>query len=374
MVQVGTGTPPAWRTWQRVDQLAVGDGQTYVLNPVTGEIRFGNFDAQHPAGHGLIPPAGSLIQALSYRHVSAGAAGNVAAGQITVPGTTPEGAMPAGVSNVVNLGAAIGGVDEEPIEDTLNRAPEELKVRNRAVTAEDYEFLARQPGLVTISRCLEPRFHSTASTANPPLWKIGDPWTYGHIERARGTVTVIVVPDQGPDVSRPEPTAEQIVEVQGYLDQRRDLTARLAVVGPRYVPIAVEATITVWPAAITAGVDLDKLRRDTIAKINRFLHPTRGGLDGAGWTVGQSVSSSEVFQAMQPPPDIGFVSDLVIRATVPAYHFPPINPDGATTPWRSEDERPFDLGRGALVRLADYELVCAADDDEHTIDTPTLTD
>jgi hypothetical protein len=265
-------------------------------------------------------------------------------------------------------------VDEEPIEDTLSRAPDEFKVRNRAVTAEDYEFLARQPGFVAISRCLEPRFHKSASTANPPLWKLGDPWTYAGIERARGNVTVIVVPDQGPGVPMPDPTAEQLAEVQGYLDQRRDLTAKLAVVGPRYLPVAVTVVIMLWPAAKSAGVDLVGLQDDTLARIRQFLHPTRGGLDGAGWQIGQSVFTSELFRALQPSEDIGFISDVSIAATVPTYHFPPLNPNGTAGNWKPADERPFDLGKGTSVRLADYELVCAAVDSAHTITTPTLTD
>src|SRR5262249_38329716 len=251
---------------------AAGGGKAYVLNPVAAEISFGNHDDQHPAGHGQIPPPGSLVQALSYRYVSAGAAGNIAPGRIVSLGTTLTGARPAGVTQVTTLGEGIGGVDEEPIEDTLSRAPDEIKVRNRAVTAEDYEFLARQPGFVAISRCLEPRFHKSASTVNPPLWKAGDPWTYAGIERARGNVTVIVVPDQGPGVPMPDPTAEQLAEVQGYLDQRRDLTAKLAVVGPRYLPIAVTVVIMVWPAAKTSGLDLVSLQADTLDRIRKFLH------------------------------------------------------------------------------------------------------
>lgn len=374
VVQVGTGLAPTWETWERVDQLSAGDARQYVLQPTTAEVRFGNFDAQHPDGHGRIPPPGSSIRALSYRYVSAGAAGNVAAARLTDLGTTVVGSPPPGVTRVINLGPAVGGVDEEPIEDTIARAPEEIKVRNRAVTAEDYEFLARDPSFVTLTRCLEPRFHKTASTAAPPLWKVGDPWTYAGIERARGNVTVIVVPDQGLDVGQPEPSVEQLAEVQGYVDQRRDLTAKLSVIGPRYLPIAVTVAIMVWPAAIQAGLDQAGLVADTRSRIRQILHPTRGGPDGTGWRIGQSVFTSDLFPALQPAPDIGFISELKITATIPAYHFPPINPGGTMTNWEWADERPFDLGTGTSVRLADYELVCAAPDGAHRITTPKLLD
>jgi hypothetical protein len=99
-----------------------------------------------------------------------------------------------------------------------------------------------------------------------------------------------------------------------------------------------------------------------------------GGLDGSGWQVGQPVFTSDLFRALEPAEDIGFISDLKITATVPSYHFPPLNPGGTVSNWKPADERPFDLGSGTSLRLADYELVCAAVDGAHQISTPTLPD
>jgi hypothetical protein len=57
-----------------------------------------------------------------------------------------------------------------------------------------------------------------------------------------------------------------------------------------------------------------------------------------------------------------------MRPDVPAYHFPPLNPAGATTPYDPARERPIPLSPlGASVRVADYELVCAAADAQQTI-------
>ena len=73
---------------------------------------------------------------------------------------------------------------------------------------------------MSICRCLPPRLRRAtgAGGATPP-------WQFGAINRSPGIVNVVVVPDQGPDVPRPEPTPDLLREVKGYLDQRRDLAA-----------------------------------------------------------------------------------------------------------------------------------------------------
>jgi hypothetical protein len=271
---------------------------------------------------------------------------------------------------VSNLGPGRDGSDEEAIDDTLRRAPNELKIRDRAVTAADYEFLAAEATTdVVIVRALPPRLQD-ADAPSGSAWKRGDPWAFAGISRAPGTVNLVVVPDQGPAVPRPEPTPDLVREVAAYVDQRRDLTAHLAVLAPRYLPVIVQVEITIWPQAIDAGADQNKVRDDTRAKIKAFLHPTRGGAQGKGWQVGQPVFVSDLFQAIMPPDDTGFISSLQIKADIPAYHFPPLNPSGTTGNYNAGLERPFPLSQlGASVRVADYELVCAAADNAHVINT-----
>lgn len=365
IVQVGTGNPVAWEQWTLADDLPAGPGTVYRLNPVTGEITFGNYDDQSGEGHGTIPAAASQIQAASYRYVAAGASGNVAPAQVTAFGVQPPG-----ITNVSNLGPGLDGADEEAIADTLRRAPEELKIRDRAVTADDYEFLAREASSdVAILRCLTPRVQAAAAPGSPPLaWQKGDPWTFGGINRAPGNVNLIIVPDQGPSVAAPEPTQDLIRDVSAYLEARRDLTAHLQVLGPRYLPVIVTVALVVWQEAINAGAIQDEVDADVLASIRTFLHPTQGGPDGTGWQVGQPVFTSDLFRAIMPSEDLGYISTLQVKPDIPAYHFPPLNPAGTTANWNAALERPFPLSPlGASVRLADYELVCAAADSEHTI-------
>jgi predicted phage baseplate assembly protein len=367
-VQVGTGTPTTWQTWELVDELPTGRGQVYRVEPVAGEIRFGNHDEETGAGSGSIPPSGSRIQARRYRYVATGAGGNVGPEQVVILGTTPEGQIPPGIGTVSNHGPARDGTDEEPIEETMRRAPEELRIRYRAVTVDDYEFLAREASNdLRVIRCLPPRQHAVTAPGNPPPWRAGDPWEFGGLVRAPGTVNLVVVPDRGLSVRRPEPTEDQIRLVQGYLDARRDLTARLEVVAPRYLPVVVSVEIVVWQQALEAGASRGAIEADTRSRIQQFLHPTRGGPAGTGWQVGDPVFTSDLFQALMPARDVGYISVLQVKPDIPAYHAPPLGPGGA---YKAEVERPFLLSPfAASVRLADYELVCAADDGQQQVKT-----
>jgi hypothetical protein len=361
-VEVGTGTPAVWEQWITVDDLAVGGGHVCRADTVTGTVMFGDFDEKTGEGHGAVPPDGAQVRARTYRYVAGGESGNVAAEQISILGTTLLGALPAGVGSVTNLGPGFDGSDEEPVDDTLLRAPDVLKTRDRAVTVEDYENLARAAttDVVTV-RCLAPRTRPD-----------GTGWTFAGLTRTPGSVYVIVVPDKGPNEARPEPSPNLIREVKEYLDQRRDLTAALTVVGPRYLPVRVTAELNVWRQAVSAGIDENQVKADTEKRINAYLHPTRGGPNGTGWEPGRPVFASELFRAIMPSENVAYIASLQLSADIPAYHYPPFKADGADNNWDATKERPFELTKNAAsVRVADYETVCAAT--AHTI-TTRLTD
>jgi predicted phage baseplate assembly protein len=336
--------------WRLVEDLPAGPANAFLLDPVAGELRFGDYSTTNPAGHGSIPPAGAPIQVASYRYVAGGAAGNVGSGTVTAM-RTPVG----GIIGVTNLLPAVGGSDEEPIEQTKRRAPQLLRTRDRAVTADDYEYLAREATTdVAVVRCLEPRLHETD---NSPWWTKGSPWDFGELNRAPGNVHLIVVPDYGPDEPRPEPNSDLLLEVLGYLDKRRDLTARLQVTGPRYLQVVVTATLGVWQSAIDGGLTtVAAASLELERRIRRFLHPVHGGPDGRGWQVGQHVLIADLYRAVMPSDDIGYISYIALTAEQPPiYHLPPVGKGGAWTPGK----RPFALALAATaVRVADYELVC----------------
>jgi hypothetical protein len=368
VIQVATEpgpNPAGWQEWTLVDEIPAGAGTKYRLNPVTGEIILGNYNERSRQGFGSVPPAGFRIRALTYRYVASGTAGNVPAGLISGLMTAPDGTVFT-AANATNLGPGTNGSDEEPLEATLRRAPEDLKIRDRAVTADDYEFLARKArDDIAISTCLTPRNYDAATG---PAGLTGKPWTYAGINRAPGMVNLVIVPDQGPQVARPEPTRRQLAEVQAYLDGRRDVTAQLQVLGPQYLPIIAQVEFVIWQQAIAAGVITQATTADISRQVISFLHPTYGGIQGTGWRLGQSVFAANLFQAITLAPDIGYISDLKIKADTPIYHVLARDLDAPVSPPGSGTARPFPLGDpGPLVRVADYELICSADPVSHTI-------
>jgi predicted phage baseplate assembly protein len=327
------GTFGDWTTWARVEEFPVGDGQYYRLDPITGVIDFGDFHpTTAPNGHGTIPPKGSEIRAESYRYVAGGANGNIAAGAASVIRTP----LP-GVASVQNLGRASGGSNEESIEETKRRGPELLRNRVRAVTLEDYEFLAQEASPeVKKVRALPAR-----------LLPDGTAWTFANIARVPGSVNVIVVPDAPPETPRPIPTDRLLRNVSDYLEIHRIVTTTLQVTTPRYLPINATVEVQVWNSAITAGLirHENDVADEMTARIKRFLHPLYGGLEGHGWEVGQDLTVSTLFDYIRPAPEIGLISRIEIAFDAPGYTRPPFAVANPTV-W---------------VQLADFELLCSGD-------------
>jgi len=228
-----------------------------------------------------------------------------------------------------------------------------LRNRYRAVTAADYEYLAREASTeVRKVRCLQPRLFTAYDKAFNPMVTAGDPWTYGALNRDTGNVHVIIIPG-GPLSNRtPTPTAELLQEVTDYLEERRTVTAALNVTGPRYLPIKVTAQIKVWKKAVDQGLVPDPVasnavRDDIIARIVQFLHPTLGNLDGSGWEMGDDQTIAPLFEFIKPASEVGFISALTIEALTPLYNPP---------------TRLYPVGvPGVWVKFADYEMVCSAD-------------
>jgi hypothetical protein len=188
---------------------------------------------------------------------------------------------------------------------------------------------------------------------NEPGGIKGDPWTYANLQRAPGVVNVLVVPDLGRDVPEPTPSLAVVQEVIRVLDRSRPVATCLHVDGPRYVRVTVEAEVMVFPTALEQGLvpsrdaALAAIKRD----IRAFLHPVHGR-EGGGWQIGQSVFVSDLYQAVRPEEEVGFITSLKLGPEKLVY----VSGDDA------EDQRPFpdqvggDLGNH--VRIADYELVC----------------
>jgi predicted phage baseplate assembly protein len=267
VLQVDEGQ--GFETWSEVEDF-FGTGpndRVYVLDRTAGTVRFGN----GTNGAILVANVSSSqtnVVAVSYQF-GGGARSNVPAGTITTLMTAIPGIDAGGVTNPF---PADGGTDEETLDHAKLRAPEALKSHDRAVTAEDFELLAREAGPVARAKAL-PLY-------NPNFPGIDVP----------GSVSVIIVPNAASPTPMPSPGL--LRTVCAYLDQRRLITTELYVLPPTYVPVAVAVEVVA-----TDDADVAQVQQDVENAIANFLNPLVGGSDGQGWPFGGTIYYSDLYRA-----------------------------------------------------------------------------
>ncbi|MFC9341304.1 putative baseplate assembly protein [Streptomyces sp. NPDC057021] len=292
----GEESEAGWQEWTVVRDFASsrpGD-RHFTLDATTGEVAFGP-SVRQPDGtlrqFGAVPPKGAAIRAVRYG-TGGGRAGNVARSTITVL----RSSIPY-IARVENREAARGGVDGETVEEAKSRAPISLRAQERAVTARDYEELARRaaPEAARIA-CL------AADAA----------------EAGDNAVRVLVVPQAVPDrggrlrFEQLVPGEELLSRVTGFLDERRPLGTRLAVGPPFYQGVTVVATLHSFRAA-----EAERVRAEALDALYAYLDPLTGGAHGEGWPFGRPLRAGEVFAALQRVPGVELVDEVLLHPADP---------------------------------------------------------
>jgi uncharacterized phage protein gp47/JayE len=288
-LQVDEGT--GFESWEEVDDFSgsrAGD-KHYLLNRGTGEVRFGD------GRTGKVPARGlDNVKAAPYRY-GGGLRGNVGEGTITVLRNTQ-----AYVDSCTNKAPATGGGDEETVEQAVERGPvEQLKTRDRAVTAEDYETLVLE-GCTGVSR-----------VKALPLFDPANP-----TQNIAGVVSVVAMPAGGGDLSQAMKDA-----IREYLDDRRLVTAQLYVISPAYETVDVSVSVT--RSRLASRTDVETRVQAAIAE---FLDPETGGdaekaaayaLDssaerGDGWPFGRSIYLSELYELVERIEGVDHVDSISV--------------------------------------------------------------
>jgi predicted phage baseplate assembly protein len=291
-VEVETENEGEFEAWQEVDHFADSgpDDAHFTADCASGEIVLGPSVRQSTGEerqYGRVPALGRQIRFTSYRH-GGGAVGNVGEGTLTVL----KSSVPY-VATVLNAGPARGGADAESLDSAKLRAPRVVAASPRAVTAEDYERLALEAS---------PRVARAKCIAASDMAQDGSP--------APGTVRVMLVPTvDGRDPLIPmeelELTRGVRAEVQAYLDERRLLATRLEITTPGYVPVAVAVRMRA-----RTGSDRERVAEGVEKALYRFINPIEGGMDGAGWEFGRSLSQSEVYAVLQRVSGVDYVEEV----------------------------------------------------------------
>jgi hypothetical protein len=271
----------AWVRWQEMaDLLDSGPGDRhFLLDRRTGQIRFGD------GRQGRIPPTGSNNLRLRRYRSGGGSVGNRPAASIT----QLRSSLPF-VTSVTNSTQATGGRDGESQARLLERGAQLLRHRGRAVTAADYDDLARMASpAVARASC-----HPLRDLAADPDGRAIRP----------GAVSVVVVPHGDQPAPRPDP--ELLRRVHAFLTLHGSPGIGLEVLAPEYLQVGVEAELV--PGAAPAA----DLIGDGTRRLERFLHPLRGGDQGGGWRYGEQPRRSDLLALLETAPGVDHVHALRI--------------------------------------------------------------
>jgi|GEM_PF-823222 hypothetical protein len=267
-----------WVRWDPVsDFLESGTSDRhYLVDKAAGKISFGD------GIKGTVPPSGSNNIKADYK-AGGGAAGNVGRYEITSLKTSI-----AFVDSVYNPETADGGSDLETVGQALKRGPRILKHQDRAVTAEDFEWLALEASRnIARAKCL-PNINDQNQTK--PGW-----------------ITVIIVPKSNQD--KPVPSLRLKKQVKSYLKDRTanviSMPGNIHIRGPAFQEISVTATLI----AVSMD-DLPLVEKESLDSLTSVLHPLTGGKDGNGWEFGRYPSLSDFFTLLESIQGIDHVESL----------------------------------------------------------------
>jgi predicted phage baseplate assembly protein len=248
--------PDLWREVPSLEPFGPDDN-VFVLDAGAGIVTFG--DGVHGAA---VPDGFRNVVAVKYQ-VGGGKAGAVKAGAISsLVQSAPF------VTAVTNPRPASGGSDEEPRGLTLRRGPQEIRARDRAVTAADYELMALRATGAQVERA------HAAGGLHPGL--PGRP--------IPGVVGVLIVPPESGD-GPPIASELALQAVADFLSTKSAPAGVTVVVGvPRFHLVRAEVQLVIDPlvnegAAVAAALQA----------IDTYLDPLVGGDDGQGWPFGGTI-------------------------------------------------------------------------------------
>ncbi|HJS93208.1 MAG TPA: putative baseplate assembly protein [Solirubrobacteraceae bacterium] len=262
---------------------------------------------------GKVPPRGSEFRMKAYRH-GGGQRGNVMENMLTVlRSSIPE------VATVTNPIPATGGREGGSLDLARQRARHELRTRQRAVTVEDFEYLAMHASIrVGRAKCVVPGDESVLY----PGWELEPDAekAASHLVPGPDPVTVYILAaheNQEERVTADEvkPGTALLRQVQTYLDRCRLLGCVVEVKPALLLEVTVEVTVETF-----ARTSLARVESDVEANLHRFLNPlvgttVRGGQ--RGWGFGRSLNPGEIHGVIHRVYGVKSVLDLAIKVRDP---------------------------------------------------------
>ncbi|ASN81700.1 putative baseplate assembly protein [Deinococcus ficus] len=296
----------------------------FMLDNLAAAVSFGPAVLQTDGSmyrFGAIPPQDAVLRMRRYQF-GGGTVGNVPARSLVVL----KSSIPY-VARVTNHVAAAGGRNAQTLDDAILRVPQVLRTRTRAVTADDYEYLAAHVDGVARAKCITPNMATPGQTYPGQIRSLSVP---------PGQVTLALLPQVSTDdlialddvvidplsplsgriaPERLTLSAELRAAVQDELDPRRPVGTTLDLRAPQYVWVSVTATIRAYSGA--ARPVREDVRRRALRALYAYLNPFTGGPDGTGWPFGRALSVSELYGLLRGVPGVEVAEDVQIVLTEP---------------------------------------------------------
>ena len=293
--------------WLEVDRF--GDSSPtdphFMIDDYSGEVIFGPMVRDilgQERQYGRIPAAGRRIRFTRYR-TGGGGVGNVGRGSLVLPSSSANLDY---VRAVTNLESASGGRDGETLEQQMLRGPELVRTRDVAITRADFESMVLEH-FPQISQALCRVVTPEESGGTPSYLKLN-------------LVPVLPVeedalPQEKARVSQPR--RELARAIRSYLQQRTPVTTELAVVWAGFEWVSVYAKVIIRLAPGLAPFESEAARNAVREEVNRrlyrYIHPSGGGPEGAGWTFGRPLTADELVPMLEDLPAVRYVPELTLR-------------------------------------------------------------
>jgi predicted phage baseplate assembly protein len=284
-----TAAPPS--TWLAVDHFGAAgrDDKVFVLDPAAGTLRFGD------GMRGARVPNGAAVYARRYAY-GGGQAGNLA------PGSIKQLAAGGGIV-VRHQWATSGGTEGETVAAAERRIPAYLANRDRAVTAEDFRFLAENVPGADVARAEV--MSGMMPGADPAATRFEVP----------GALSVFVIPPAPQRVGgAPRPTLGLLHPVFDFLRQRTLIGTQVFVLGPYYVQLGVAIAVRLLNPA-TRTETLQAVEQSLVAYL-WALEP--GGPLQQGWPIGRPIAPHELATQASRAPGVLAVDQVTIYAATPS--------------------------------------------------------
>lgn len=293
-----------WVKWEETDDFSFSEevDRHYVIDYKEDLLTFGDGE------NGMIPPIGEDNIKVNYSF-GGGSSGNIEQELISeLKSTIPY------VESVYNPIHSSGGGDLENISSVISRGPEFIKHRDKAVSKEDFEKLAKE-------------YSSDVARADA---KIIDNQLY-----------VYIIPNE--DNRKPEASSTLLGEIKAELKKKAlssMLSSKINVSETNYKEVAIYLEIV--PKEEKNLVELVDMLKE---KTKNYLHPLTGGENTTGWDYGRNIYASDIYKLIGNIYEVDHVAKLKLID---------INEDISSTKY---------------LNVQDSELICSAKDHIITIIT-----